>query len=455
MANNKIDDLLGKVAAKEINQDEAMLIIQQWLDAGENIVVDPAVFNHNNPKMALSANGAVKLKQLFIEAFFKELKSVLKVDANDNEYEINLDVPIVDYGFDSISSSELMSKIKNTYKIDISPLLLFECATLGELVDKLFNIHHDKIKFYFENTSPIIDEKFNNHVLSLSEKKPAVNSVVNSKEKTFDALWMQMENEVEQELDTSTTSMALKNMTSIIITHQQEKSEFLCAGKGQPLLLVGGLGASAAIWEKQLPYFIENYQVIIYYPPGHGSTTFYKDMTLQSIAKHLYEGLTLLNVDLPLIATGWSLGGSIIQMLATQYPQTVSSIVIISSPHQIATTVSFKDIQNELNKAKNFSPDLLSFYNEKIVKYYKEIFDSADVNVNINAQSHCLIVYGGEDTYIKPEQTLALKTVIPHALVSEIKDAGHYLLLTHASDFENEFKYFMLKNNGMLKVVEG
>jgi 3-oxoadipate enol-lactonase len=113
-------------------------------------------------------------------------------------------------------------------------------------------------------------------------------------------------------------------------------------GKGQPLLFIHGLGASARSWELQVQEFSKTYQVITFDLRGHGQSD--KPLGPYSISMFASDTAGLLK---PLgIASahvvGISLGGCIAFQLAADSPALVKTMVIVNSvPEMIVRT--FKD----------------------------------------------------------------------------------------------------------------
>jgi polyketide synthase PksL len=77
-----------------------------------------------------------------LSEFIKLISSVLNI----NEKEINLDAPVDEYGFDSITLVRLSALINETYHLDITPANFFEYETLSAFFETVFNPqeHHDK-----------------------------------------------------------------------------------------------------------------------------------------------------------------------------------------------------------------------------------------------------------------------------------------------------------------------
>ncbi len=108
-------------------------------------------------------------------------------------------------------------------------------------------------------------------------------------------------------------------------------------GRGEPMLLIHGLGSSSQDWEKQLPEFSSRFQVINIDLRGHGrssktpgpySIKLFAEDTAQLIKALEYTSVYIVGI---------SLGGMVAFQLALDCPDLVRSLVIVNSvPELIA-----------------------------------------------------------------------------------------------------------------------
>jgi acyl carrier protein len=59
------------------------------------------------------------------------------------EKDIQLEVEMSEYGFNSLTLTDFANRINKSYKLTITPALFFECPTLGSLAEYLYNVHGD------------------------------------------------------------------------------------------------------------------------------------------------------------------------------------------------------------------------------------------------------------------------------------------------------------------------
>jgi len=101
---------------------------------------------------------------------------------------------------------------------------------------------------------------------------------------------------------------------------------YIESGRGEPLVLVMGLGADHTSWGFQVPVFSQSYRVIAFDNRGAGQTD-QPDIpyTIRGMAADTVGLLDALGIDRAHIA-GASMGGMIAQELALTYPDRVRSL---------------------------------------------------------------------------------------------------------------------------------
>ncbi|MGA7877205.1 MAG: alpha/beta hydrolase [Desulfoferrobacter sp.] len=102
-------------------------------------------------------------------------------------------------------------------------------------------------------------------------------------------------------------------------------------GRGQPLLFIHGLGSSLRDWERQVPFFSRNHQVITLDVRGHGRSD--KPLgrySIQLFAADIAELIRLLGLA-PVHIVGISMGGMIAFQMAVSKPELLKSLVVVNS----------------------------------------------------------------------------------------------------------------------------
>ena len=110
-------------------------------------------------------------------------------------------------------------------------------------------------------------------------------------------------------------------------------------GQGEPLVLVHGLGSSSRDWAYQVPFFAQNYEVVVCDVRGHGQSgkppgPYSMPLFARDLAG-LIEGLGVG----PSQVVGVSMGGMIGLQLAVDRPELVRSLVVVNSvPDMVVRT---------------------------------------------------------------------------------------------------------------------
>lgn len=100
------------------------------------------------------------------------------------------------------------------------------------------------------------------------------------------------------------------------------------------VVLIHGLGLHRGIWEKYVPRLSNRYRVLTYDLYGHGdSVSPPAKPSLTLFAEQLRGLLDELGIECCALI-GFSLGGMINRRVAMDYPERVSALVILNSPHE-------------------------------------------------------------------------------------------------------------------------
>jgi pimeloyl-ACP methyl ester carboxylesterase len=112
------------------------------------------------------------------------------------------------------------------------------------------------------------------------------------------------------------------------------------AGRGEPLVLVHGLGDDHRAWRRTLPDLMLRHRVLLYDLRGHGQTTLGKpDGTLRQLGSDLAALLDALGLERARIA-GFSLGGTIAMRLAIDHPERVERLVLVATSSRVGRTAA-------------------------------------------------------------------------------------------------------------------
>ncbi len=96
------------------------------------------------------------------------------------------------------------------------------------------------------------------------------------------------------------------------------------------LFFLHGLTASHALFEKQIPFFEVNYNVIVWDAPAHGLSRPYADFTYEKAANDAVKILDDNGIDTA-VFIGQSMGGFITQSVIKRFPERVIGFAAIDS----------------------------------------------------------------------------------------------------------------------------
>jgi len=120
------------------------------------------------------------------------------------------------------------------------------------------------------------------------------------------------------------------------ITYQSAKIFYRVAGSGKPMILIHGFAEDGEVWNNQIEFLKNNFQLIIPDLPGSGKSEMIDNMSIEGMAELIKE---LINneFEFPLhgaegvALAGHSMGGYISLAFAEKYPSLVSSIAMVHS----------------------------------------------------------------------------------------------------------------------------
>ncbi|MCH7745939.1 MAG: alpha/beta fold hydrolase [Chloroflexi bacterium] len=108
-------------------------------------------------------------------------------------------------------------------------------------------------------------------------------------------------------------------------------THYVVAGEGRPLLLIHGLGASAATWRDNIGPLSETFRVYAVDMPGHGdSDKLGVDYSTDNIVRYLAQLTETLSIDRPAMI-GHSISGALGIIAALRHPNLFSSLILVGS----------------------------------------------------------------------------------------------------------------------------
>jgi 3-oxoadipate enol-lactonase len=228
------------------------------------------------------------------------------------------------------------------------------------------------------------------------------------------------------------------------------------SGEGEALVLVSGFTADHHVWDSVVAQLAQTYQVITFDNPSCGqSYTAGNDLTVKAIAVSAIALCDHLNIEKAHFM-GNSMGGSIVQAIAHQYPDRVYKAIVCCS---FSSSSRFAYLQAAYARADLFKSDasdeamvrwafagifsgdfikahvneLLPLFLNNPYPQNEEAFRS-QLNALENFESDewlpeikvpCLFVAGDEDALCFPKHIKAMVNKVPDAQYLEIEGVGH------------------------------
>jgi len=251
-------------------------------------------------------------------------------------------------------------------------------------------------------------------------------------------------------------------------------------GKGQPLMVLNGFGATSADWD---PSFIDRLassnELILLNNRGIGGSTDdgqpFDIATLATDAAHVIETLGIERVSV----MGWSMGGFIAQAFALNYADSVDKLVLLSTDSGgIEADLASPDVWSELLDTSGTPNEqarrlfLLLFPTDVAESFYRKFGDivaSARAQAStelLNRQAAAmdawhqngiasqlreisvpvLIATGTEDIVIPASNALKLVNAIPGAWLAQFPQGGHAFIAQYPRALADLINSFLALN---------
>ncbi|MFA6282203.1 MAG: alpha/beta hydrolase [Candidatus Omnitrophota bacterium] len=246
-------------------------------------------------------------------------------------------------------------------------------------------------------------------------------------------------------------------------------------GKGEPLLLIGGLGSDSSSWLGVAKELSLCFQVVIFDNRGCGRSDLgISEFTIQKMAEDTMGLLDFLKIKQAHIL-GHSMGGYIAQELAINYPERIGKLILESTAPVSSqrNNILFEGIYCQLEKEGHceswfkvwaawlFSPKLVadSSFIETFVKgsvkypYLQKadglksqisaiaLFDARERIANIKAKT--LILEGKNDILITPEEARMLAVNIPESIFQLVDGVAHCIHIENPELFTDAVLGFL------------
>jgi pimeloyl-ACP methyl ester carboxylesterase len=264
-----------------------------------------------------------------------------------------------------------------------------------------------------------------------------------------------------------------------IFKHNDIEINYIKRGKGEPLVLVQGLGQNLSGWTLQISFFKKHMNVIALDNRGVGKSSrpnypYTMDMFVDDIKKLLDH----LNIQEKIHLCGVSMGGMIAQNFVIKYPDIVKTVILCATAacHDPTSFIDEIKQSENLEDEERFLVSLNQLFSNSFIeklkknkafyenlKYTMMFEDPVSLQDNINQASAIekthntreslhkikqptLIIAATEDKVIPIEESKFLNEKIPNSRLEVLKGLGHGFIVEE-SDKVNDLMWNFLKEN--------
>ena len=242
------------------------------------------------------------------------------------------------------------------------------------------------------------------------------------------------------------------------IIYKDQRIVYAVEGSGKPVMLVHGFGEDSSVWDNQVAFLKDHFQLIIPDLPGTGQSAMVDDMSMEGMADVL-KAIADQETNEPFTLIGHSMGGYITLAFAEKYADRLNgfglfhSTAFADSEEKKATRqkgIEFirqhgafeflktatpnlfspktKDerpelIDKQIDGLRNFSPDSL-------VSYYQAMMARPDrVAVLKETTLPVLSIIGEHDAAVPMADTLKQGHLPEKSYIHILSDSGHMGML--------------------------
>ncbi|MFX1508535.1 MAG: alpha/beta fold hydrolase [Promethearchaeota archaeon] len=256
-------------------------------------------------------------------------------------------------------------------------------------------------------------------------------------------------------------------------------------GEGTPIVFIQGAFVSSTMWEKQVKFFSNKFQTLIYDLRGHGKTgaSTRKKYSVDLYADDLIKLIDALKIDKPIIC-GISLGGMIAQVFATKYPERLSALILVDTAATITLTrwdyimrylvgpkwlmlltlrmigvhrfIRFSFWFGKITRSKEWlgneeiieyeKSEMLNLDKKEYLKIFGSFYDFKLQELSL-VQVPTLVMNGEHEAKSIFKHAEKIQSLIPKCQVDVIKNAGHTSNMENPEEFNRKMAEFLNRIN--------
>lgn len=251
--------------------------------------------------------------------------------------------------------------------------------------------------------------------------------------------------------------------------------DYKVEGRGEPLVMIMGLGGARSSWRYQTGFFKKYYRTVSFDNRGVGkSDKPAGPYTIRMMADDTIGLMDHLGIEKAHVL-GVSMGGMIAQELAINHPERVDKLVLGCTFARAGTSAHSQEMneamehqgkssQNKVSQRKSISAVLDLSFNKwsnrvfilplaKIaIRFYSpagiaeqmkavSAHDTVDRLKMISAPT--LVITGTEDRLVNPSSSEMIAKLVPNAKLVRVAGGGHTFFMEMHSDFNREVLHFL------------
>ncbi len=229
-----------------------------------------------------------------------------------------------------------------------------------------------------------------------------------------------------------------------------------------PLILLHGAGGSILHWQSQLRHSKE-IRAIAVDLPGHGETKGEACKSLEEYGNWVVKWLDGLGIE-KFVVGGISMGGGIAQLIALNYPERITGLVLVATSAKLKVAPQILDgVKNDFEKTVGaiidwqFSPNVSQTIKQQAHKYLLQVnpeilyadfmaCNNFDMISRVNQiKAPTLILVGSADRMTPEKFSHSLAEQIAGSRLKVFPDAGHMLTLERMDETAKEIRDWMLE----------
>lgn len=244
------------------------------------------------------------------------------------------------------------------------------------------------------------------------------------------------------------------------------------AGIGNPVVLLHGFGEDSNVWNEQVAFLENDYQLIVPDIPGSGASELAGDVSMEGIADVIKQITDAEETDL-FVLLGHSMGGYATMAFAEKYPEMLKGFGLVHSSAYGDTEEKKETRKKGINfinehganeflktvipnlfseKTKTERPELIEdftktlpeFSKPALIEYYEAMMARPDrTETLIHTKAPVLFIMGEHDKAVPFEDSLKQSSLPSVSYIHVLHNSGHMGMQEETDKMNNAIKEFL------------